>query len=639
MRNILVWFIYILYLEMILKIALFNNAVFNTNIIYMIIFVIPIALLYRLITGLASPKINKVVSYVLVIATTIIFIAQLVYYKTYLSIFSVFSMGKANQLIDFIDTILKIIYRNIFVIILMIIPLIIFLIFNKRFMVYEKPKPKLTIILLISIVLMQIVGNITLKISKDELYSVKDLYYNTHSPTLSTNKLGLLTTMRLDFKRLLLGFDEKNKFEKIPIINEEDDPEIIEIEYNKLDIDFDELIKNESHQTLKEMHAYFRDSKATAKNDFTGMFKGKNLIVLLAESFDPIAIDEHLTPTLYKLYNEGFKFTNFYTPLFPVSTTDGEYITVTSLIPKEGLWSAHKSSGNYFPFVLGNSFKQIGYKTTAYHNHTATYYMRHLSHPNYGYDYYACGRGLDINCRQWPESDLEMINATYNSYIMREPFLTYYVTVSGHLRYTRLGNSMAYKNWSYVKNINYSEGVKAYMACHIELDKALASLIELLDKTNKLSNTVIALAADHYPYGLTLDEINEKSTYKRDEDFEKHRSHFLLWNSEIEPIEIDKLGSNIDVLPTLLNLFDIEYDSRLLMGKDLLSDSEGLVIFSNRSFITEKGRYNSITNKFVSSDGEAIDDEYIKRIQKIIYDKFYLSRQILETDYYRKVFK
>ncbi|MDD2469379.1 MAG: sulfatase-like hydrolase/transferase [Bacilli bacterium] len=639
MRNILVWFIYILYLEMILKIALFNNAVFNTNIIYMIIFVIPIALLYRLITGLASPKINKVVSYVLVIATTIIFIAQLVYYKTYLSIFSVFSMGKANQLIDFIDTILKIIYRNIFVIILMIIPLIIFLIFNKRFMVYEKPKPKLTIILLISIVLMQIVGNITLKISKDELYSVKDLYYNTHSPTLSTNKLGLLTTMRLDFKRLLLGFDEKNKFEKIPIINEEDDPEIIEIEYNKLDIDFDELIKNESHQTLKDMHAYFRDSKATAKNDFTGMFKGKNLIVLLAESFDPIAIDEHLTPTLYKLYNEGFKFTNFYTPLFPVSTTDGEYITVTSLIPKEGLWSAHKSSGNYFPFVLGNSFKQIGYKTTAYHNHTATYYMRHLSHPNYGYDYYACGRGLDINCRQWPESDLEMINATYNSYIMREPFLTYYVTVSGHLRYTRLGNSMAYKNWSYVKNINYSEGVKAYMACHIELDKALASLIELLDKTNKLSNTVIALAADHYPYGLTLDEINEKSTYKRDEDFEKHRSHFLLWNSEIEPIEIDKLGSNIDVLPTLLNLFDIEYDSRLLMGKDLLSDSEGLVIFSNRSFITEKGRYNSITNKFVSSDGEAIDDEYIKRIQKIIYDKFYLSRQILETDYYRKVFK
>lgn len=639
MRNILVWFIYILYLEMILKIALFNNAVFNTNIIYMIIFVIPIALLYRLITGLASPKINKVVSYVLVIATTIIFIAQLVYYKTYLSIFSVFSMGKANQLIDFIDTILKIIYRNIFVIILMIIPLIIFLIFNKRFMVYEKPKPKLTIILLISIVLMQIVGNITLKISKDELYSVKDLYYNTHSPTLSTNKLGLLTTMRLDFKRLLLGFDEKNKFEKIPIINEEDDPEIIEIEYNKLDIDFDELIKNESYQTLKDMHAYFRDSKATAKNDFTGMFKGKNLIVLLAESFDPIAIDEHLTPTLYKLYNEGFKFTNFYTPLFPVSTTDGEYITVTSLIPKEGLWSAHKSSGNYFPFVLGNRFKQIGYKTTAYHNHTATYYMRHLSHPNYGYDYYACGRGLDINCRQWPESDLEMINATYNSYIMREPFLTYYVTVSGHLRYTRLGNSMAYKNWSYVKNINYSEGVKAYMACHIELDKALASLIELLDKTNKLSNTVIALAADHYPYGLTLDEINEKSTYKRDEDFEKHRSHFLLWNSEIEPIEIDKLGSNIDVLPTLLNLFDIEYDSRLLMGKDLLSDSEGLVIFSNRSFITEKGRYNSITNKFVSSDGEAIDDEYIKRIQKIIYDKFYLSRQILETDYYRKVFK
>lgn len=231
-----------------------------------------------------------------------------------------------------------------------------------------------------------------------------------------------------------------------------------------------------------------------------------------------------------------------------------------------------------------------------------------------------------------------MIEATYSSYINSDPFLTYYVTVSGHLNYTKTGNMIAYKNWSYVKNLNYSDAIKAYMACHIELDKALSRLIKALEDAGKLKDTVIAISSDHYPYGLTLDEINEKSTYVRDDAFEKHRNSFIVWNSEMEPITIDKIGSSLDILPTLLNLFGIEYDSRLLMGIDLLSDTDPLVIYSNRSFITDKGRYNSITGKFESNDGKTVSKEYINQINQMIYDKFYLSRKILETDYYRKVF-
>ena len=112
--------------------------------------------------------------------------------------------------------------------------------------------------------------------------------------------------------------------------------------------------------------------------------------------------------------------------------------------------SAYKSSKNYFPFVLGNAFKNINYKITAYHNHYATYYNRTDYVPNWGYDYYGCYKGLKINCKQWPESDLEMVEATYNQYINEVPFLTYYITVSGHLEYNKYGNSMAKKNWTYV---------------------------------------------------------------------------------------------------------------------------------------------------------------------------------------------
>ncbi len=89
--------------------------------------------------------------------------------------------------------------------------------------------------------------------------------------------------------------------------------------------------------------------------------------------------------------------------------------------------------------------------------------------------FYACKKGLKINCKQWPESDLEMIEASYSQYVDSVPFMTYYITVSGHLRYTQSGNSIAHKNWDLVKDLPYSEGPKAYLATHIELDKALES--------------------------------------------------------------------------------------------------------------------------------------------------------------------
>ena len=82
----------------------------------------------------------------------------------------------------------------------------------------------------------------------------------------------------------------------------------------------------------------------TEKNKYSGMFKDKNLIVITAEAFSPIAIDKELTPTLYKMYTEGFSFSNFYTPIFYVSTSDGEYVSLTSLLPKEGVWSFQESS-------------------------------------------------------------------------------------------------------------------------------------------------------------------------------------------------------------------------------------------------------------------------------------------------------
>ena len=107
-----------------------------------------------------------------------------------------------------------------------------------------------------------------------------------------------------------------------------------------------------------------------------------------------------------------------------------------------------------------------------------------------------------------------------------------------------------------------------------------------------------------------------------------------------EPVKVEKVCSSLDVLPTVLNLFGVEYDSRLLMGNDILSNNkEQIVIFSDRSYITPKGRYSSITGEFTPNDGVEVDENYSEQISEIVYQKFKMSAQILDKDYYRKVFQ
>ena len=163
--------------------------------------------------------------------------------------------------------------------------------------------------------------------------------------------------------------------------------EPITYENNVLDIDFDTLIANESNKTLLAMHNYFKNVTPTAKNEFTGKYEGYNLIVLTAEAFSHLAVDPNLTPTLYKMMHEGYYFENFYTPIWGVSASAGEYVVNIGLIPKSNVWSFRQSSSNYLPFAMGNQLRKLDYATYAYHNHTYTYYARDRSHPNMGYIY------------------------------------------------------------------------------------------------------------------------------------------------------------------------------------------------------------------------------------------------------------
>ena len=631
-----------MYLEVLFRLFT-NGTIFNISFLYVFLYSLFASILISFLVSLFNCTINKVIYYISIFVISFIYGVQLCIYRMFGFYFDLSLLSATDQVTKFAGDGFKLIIENIIEILLLLLPFILLLVFIKKIII-RKSELKISIMKLISCILVYLVFIGTLYINGDNINSAKELYFNVSNNELNIRKFGVLNAFRIDVKRSIFGFDAKvNIIDDYvdPDDNDGDDEEVeIVYEYNNLDIDFDSLIADEANSTIKMMHEYFKNESGTLQNEYTNYFEGKNLILFMAESFNEIAVREDITPTLYKLVNSGFKFNNFYTPTIS-STIGGEFQELTGLVAASGFLSPWKSGENYFPFGVATEFQNMGYSTYAYHNHTYTFQSRNKYLAALGFNnYLGCRNGLEnrINCNQWPESDVEMIEATISDYIgSEEPFMVYYVTVSGHGDYGFNYSAMARKHKDDVANLDYSEKPLSYLAAQIELDQALELLIEKLDEAGKLEDTVIALVGDHYPYYLSLDEVNEIATYEKDSVVEINRSNFILWNSEMDTVEIDKVGSQIDVLPTIYNLFGVEYDSRLIIGKDILSTEPGLAIFGNSSWVSDKGTYFASSGKFVSRDGSTVDDDYIKYMNSVVSNKILMSRYIMQYDYYRKV--
>lgn len=631
----------IIYLEILAKIFISKSL---NGIFYTLLFSIPIICFFYFCVNIFKEKGNKIMLYILTIMLTIYYVFQTIFYRLFSSVFSFSSLGMAGNAIDFKKIALDAIIQNIFIVLLYLVPIILLIIFRKKIN-FKKASKKVLFINLAIMIIIYVICLLSLNINKKEVYSAYNLYYNINSEYKTLEKFGVATYTRINIKRVIFGFDEKiTVTESKEIINEKEKTEIIEeTKYNAVDINFDELISNESNETIKNILTYFKNSEPTNQSKYTGMFKEKNLIFILAEGFNMIAVDEELTPTLYKLTHEGFVFNNFYSPVF-LSTTGGEFQAMTGMIPTQEVLSNWKKYQPTIKYALGNSFSKLGYNVQSYHDWTYTYYSRQKTMPTLGFtEYKACGNGIEklMNCK-WLPSDIDMMNVTLPLYKDYEHFMTYYVSVSGHAPYAykSTGNSIALKNTDLVKDLPYSNNVKAYLATQIEFDRALESLISGLEEAGILDDTVIAFVGDHYPYTLTIGEINELSDYTRDEIVEVNHSNFVIWNSQMkESITVDKVGSQIDVLPTLLNLFGIEYDSRLIVGKDILSDEPGMAIFSNYSWVSDYGTYKS--GVFTPKEGVSLENEseYITYMNNLVTTKFTLSNQIIKYNMYEYILK
>ncbi len=634
-------------------------------------FAVAAGLLFSLLSSFFRQKINFRVTCVVTSIFSLLFYVEILckyILQQYYQLLSTAGTAANNKLTDYFSAIVEGILKNLHGLVLMFLPLIFLLVFGKKLLSF-RPKPLIfggfTLVLTLVFHLLALLM-VNLPWSGD--FTPKMLYASDTNVDDQVEQLGIITMLRLDIKHTLFGssasavstedLDKLNSLaqpESTPTPETTDAP--IDTSPNVMELDLSKVA--DLNEDVTWLNEYIQSASSSKKNKYTGMFKDYNVIFITAEGFSGYAIDEKLTPTLYKMAHEGFVFNNFYSALHYTSTSGGEFQNLTGLYPKNGnpiSMTETGEKGTYLPFTLAQQLNKQNYNSIGYH-FNGNMYGRDKSHPNLGYNW---KQGDDVTMEKtssgknvWPQSDYHMIEATIDEYINQQPFNIYYMTISGHMPYTDGGNAMAVRNQDQVKDLPYSQATKDYLAATYELEKGMTYLIQRLEEAGLAEKTLIVMAPDHIPYFdiPVLEELSgqkfgdsEDFQYLKESDinFDVYKNSLIIWSASMtEPVNVDKVCCQVDILPTLSNLLGLEYDSRLMAGTDILSDSPGLVVFSSNCWMTDQGFYNRFTKEFTPSAGSTLNsadqENYISAMKTLVNCKLQMTPIIIENDYYRKL--
>ena len=645
-KNLLLFCLTGVYVELCLHLCVFGSMDRYAG--YPVLFGLLGGALCTLVVSSLPKVLRQITGGGLVAAQVLLAEVQMVYHCIFGDFMPVSQIGMGgNVVVNFNSQLLYGIRQNLLKILLLLLPLIVVILclILRRAQALKlrlRWKQALASFAVLLALLLTVTG--LMYVGRDNAFSVYRTFTNVNTSTDSSyKKIGMLATTVQELRYML--FSGSGSIMITPSsLNISDVPRTYSSNsYNVIEsIDFTALADSTDSDILKATDEYLSNATPTRKNNYTGLLKDYNLITICAESFCPWFISEELTPTLYKLSHTGILFENYY-GTFQSVTTNGEYTMCMGLYPDMSRTKTDSSFNvagtNYLPFCLGNALKGMGYQAWGYHDYIGDFYNRNITHANMGYTFKAADSGLAMKI-DWPSSDLEMMEASIDDYINSgEPFHAYYMTFSGHYQYN-WDNAMSAKNRDAVKDLPYSEPVKAYIACNLELEYALEYLMQRLEQAGVADKTCIVLTNDHYPYGLTEDEYNELAGQTLDTTFEKYRNSFICYVPGLsENIVVDEYCSTADILPTLLNLFGVDYDSRLLAGTDVLSSGLHVAVLSDKSFLTKTFRYDAGTETVIPADeNTTVSDELAEAYRLYVDSRFQLSGNILNSDYYAHVF-
>lgn len=410
-------------------------------------------------------------------------------------------------------------------------------------------------------------------------------------------------------------------------------------------ITFIKTEKQENSEDIEFLDIAFADY-GEYSNKYTGLFKGKNLIFIQLEGLDNWLLTEENTPTLYSMLNNSFVFNDHYSYYNGGgSTFNSEFAVNTGFItPLSYTQNAYTFNKNSFPYSMANLFKKEGYSVNAFHMNTGEYYSRNTNYQNWGYNKYY---GL-IDIEEYKDETYRLdrnliLNETFNSLIFNTDneetlFVDYIITYSGHLPFTNTKGVCKMLYDEDVANANQidneentnSEGDRiepeftqmTEMECikrqAQETDYMMQLLLQNLEEKNLIDNTVIIVFTDHYLYTIEDKTILDK--YKETSNNLINKTPFFIWSKDMKRTDINKTTSQLNILPTTLNLFGIDYNPNNYIGTDALNPNyEGIVFFSDYSWYdgnvyVENGEV--INNKSISYESLEEKNYYISYITK-----------------------
>ena len=402
-------------------------------------------------------------------------------------------------------------------------------------------------------------------------------------------------------------------------------------------------------KALRDTNDYYLENKYNASNNkYTGIFDGKNVIAIHAESLQEFVIglkinDIEITPNLNKIVASGMHFNNFYAQVGVGTSSDTEFTYSTSLLPANN----GTVFVNYYndKFVtIQNLLKNKGYYVFSMHGNVGDFWNREAMHMNMGYDkFYSKSSfiideeyGLGLSDESFFRQVVPMIKDINNSLNM--PYYGTLITLSNHTpwrdadSYSEIDFSLNVEIDNEIITRDYLEGTMMgrYLKSVNYMDKCIGKFIEDMDKEGLLNNTVIVIYGDHdarlgkkqfdymYNYDSESDVVRnfDDPNYIDFNDYEYELSKkvpFIIWNKNMKDgMVIDTPMGMIDVLPTLGNMLNVY--SEYALGKDVMniSKDDGIVVFKDSSFITDKLYYNAKNNESYMLSNVVIPDDYIK---------------------------
>lgn len=429
-------------------------------------------------------------------------------------------------------------------------------------------------------------------------------------------------------------------------------------------------------KALKKVTDYYKENKYTpSNNEYTNIFKGKNIIVIHAESMQKFAMDltfnnKEVTPNLNKLANEGIFFSNFYSQVGVGTSSDAEFTFNTSLMPStKGTVFVNYFDRDYIS--IPKLLKEQGYYTYSMHANTGEFWNRNTMHKSLGYDkFYSKDSyiidetiGLGLSDKSFFKQSVNIMKQVKEE--ENKPFYSLLIMLSNHTPFSDLALMEDYKttidvtidNQTVTRDYLNNTTMGNYLRSVHYADSAIGEFIDNLDKEGLLENTVLVIYGDHdarldfedFNLLYNYDPITDTIKTENDEGYIPYTKYnyeldrkvpFIIWTKEQNyNLNVNIPMGMIDVLPTLGNMIGIHSDYQL--GKDImnLKGDDNTVTFIDGSFLTSKVYYNSPKGEIYSINNEPITEEYIKERTKKSSDLIEVSNDIITYDFIKEIKK